>query len=270
MLLLASIALAYSSWAAAPSCPGAFSSLSTTVGAVTSSSQLTLCASQALLVRGSNGSLNLVVGSSGSNAPRCLVYPNGLSLDLTHSLLSSGHVGCWSLYPPSQTLAIVNVGKPSEVKLQSALKAYKPETPKIFYKPTKDIQVATRISFSTSAKLQTLKTTVMGLPAQIRFKPSRFKWSFLASGDKPKASVLSKPTYIPLVVGDTKVALTVSYSVEYSFTGVTLWRIVKPDIVLNAAPVTLRVSSAVAPETSKDPPKLVNSPCLLDSSDWRC
>jgi len=270
MLLLASIALASSSWAAAPSCPAAFSSLSTTVGAVTSSSQLTLCASQALLVRGANGSLNLVVGSSGSNAPRCLVYPNGLSLDLTHGLLSSGHVGCWSLYPPSQTLAIVNVGKPSEVKLQSALKAYKPEIPKIFYKPSKGAQVGTRISFSTSAKLQTLKTRVMGLPAQVRFKPSRFRWTFLEPGDKPKASALSKPTYIPLVVGDTKVALTVSYAVEYSFTGVTPWRLVKPDIVVNATPVTLRASSGENPKSSKDPPKLVNSPCLLYSTDWRC
>jgi hypothetical protein len=270
MLLLASIALVTSSWTAAPSCPTAFGSLSTTIGAVTSSSQLTLCASQALLVRGSNGSLNLVLGSSGSISPRCLVYPNGLSLDLTHSLLSSGHVGCWSLYPPSQTLAIVNVGKPSEAKVQSALKVYKPEMPKIFYKPSKAIQVGTRVSFSTSAKLQILKTTVLGLPAQIRFKPSRFRWTFLAPWDRPKTSSLSKPTYIPLASGDTKVTLTVSYSVEYSFTGVTPWRLVKPDIVINAGPLTLWASSGETPKSLKGPPKLVNSPCVLGSTDWRC
>jgi hypothetical protein len=269
MLLLASITLASSAWAAAPSCPSAFSSVSTTIGAVSNSSQLTLCASKALLVKGSNGSLNLIIGSQTSSAPRCLVYPNGLSLDLTHSLLSSGHIGCWSLYPPNQAIAIVNVGKPSQVKLQSALKAYKPEIPKIFLRPSKGIQVKDQVSFSSSARTQTLKSRLLGLAAQIRFKPTKYKWTFVA-GSKTKTSATAKPIYIPASAGDVRVLLAVSYSVEYIFEGVTGWNIVKPDLVSNANQVAFNVGSVIPPTGSKGPPKLVNEPCSPGSTAWRC
>ncbi|MFZ4116984.1 MAG: hypothetical protein ACOYKO_00665 [Rhodoluna sp.] len=269
MLLLASIALASSSWAAAPSCPSSFSSVSTTIGAVSNSSQLTLCVSKALLVKGSNGSLNLVLGAQTSTAPKCLVYPNGLSLDLTHSLLSSGHVGCWSLYPPYQAIAIVNVGRPTQVKLQSALRAFKPEIPKIFLKPSKGIQVGEAVYFSSSTRTQILKARLLGLAAQIRFKPTKYKWSFVA-GSKSKTSSAAKPTYVPSGSGDVRALLAVSYSVEYLFEGVTSWNLVKPDLVVNANQVTFSVGSVEPPKSGKEPPKLVNSPCSLGSAAWRC
>jgi len=269
MLLLASIALASASWAAAPSCPSSFSSVSTTIGAVSNSTQLTLCASKALLVKGANGSLNLILGSQTSNAPRCLVYPNGLSLDLTHSLLSSGHIGCWSLYPPNQPIAIVNIGKPTQAKLQSALKAFKPEIPKIFLRPSKGIQVGEQVSFSSSARIQALKTRLLGLAAQIRFKPIKYKWSFI-SGSKVKTSSAAQPIYVPPSSGDSRALLAVSYSVEYLFEGVTGWNSVKPDLVANANQVTFSVGSIDPPKTSKDPPKLVNTPCSIGSVAWRC
>jgi len=253
----------------APSCPAAFSSVSTTIGAVSDSAELTLCAAKASLVRGSNGSLTLVVGSQTSTAPKCLVYPNGLSLDLTHSLLSSGHVGCWSLYPPNQSIAIVNIGRPSKVKLQSALKSFKPETPKIFYRPANGIEVGTQVEFSSSAKNQILKTKLVNMPAQIRFKPTKYKWSFIG-GAKTQVSSASKPKYIPAIPGDARALLAVSYSVEYLFTGLTSWNGVKPDLILNANPVAFTVGSNQPPQTTKGPPRLVNSPCVVGSSAWRC
>jgi hypothetical protein len=184
-------------------------------------------------------------------------------------LLSSGHIGCWSLYPPNQPIAIVNIGKPTQAKLQSVLKAFKPEIPKIFLRPSKGIQVGERVSFSSSARIQVLKTRLLGLAAQIRFKPTKYKWSFI-SGSKVKTSSAAKPIYVPPSSGDSRALLAVSYSVEYLFEGVTGWNSVKPDLVANANQVTFSVGSIDPPKTSKDPPKLVNTPCSIGSVAWRC
>lgn len=270
MLLLASIVLASSSWASAPSCPAAFSSVNTNFGALSNSSQLTICASKALLVKGSNGSLNLVLGTQTNSAPQCLIYPNGLSFDLTNTLLTSEHVGCWSLYPPTQIISIINIGKPSQLKLQTALKSFRPETPKIFLRPSSGIVVGTKVLFSSSAKTQILKSTILNLPAQIRFKPTKYKWSFSSGQNPVTTSSLAKPTYVPSVAGSAKALLSVSYSVEYTFTGLTSWTSVKPDIIQNAAPVTFSVSASNKPPTSKAPPRLVSQPCILGSMAWRC
>jgi hypothetical protein len=269
MLLLASLLLSSSAWSAAPSCPAAFSVVNTTVGAISNSSSLSLCVSKAVFVKGTNGSLNLVLGSVSNSAPRCLVYPNGLSLDLTFSLLSSGHVGCWSLYPPNQYLAIVNLGKPSQARLQSALKSFRPETPRIFLKPTSNIQIGSTIQFYSSAKTQTLTTKLLSLPAQIRFKPLRYRWQ-INQGALLRSSALAKPTFSPSDSGNGRASLSVYYSVEYLFTGLTSWTAVKPDLVSNANPVSFQVGSKPPPITSNAPPRLVNSPCLLGSEDWRC
>lgn len=254
----------------APNCPSAFSSVSTTIAAVSDSAELTLCASKATLVRGSNGSLTLVVGSQTSIAAKCLVYPNGLSLDLTHSLLTSGHIGCWSLYPPNQSIAIVNIGRPSKVKLQSALKSFKPETPKIFFRPSKGIEVGTQVEFYSSAKNQIIKTKLLNIAAQIRFKPSKYKWIFHAGGTKAQTSSTSKTKFIPASQGELKALLAVSYSIEYLFTGLTNWNVVKPDLVLNANPVSFAVGLTDPPDRDLGPPRLVNSPCIVGSSAWRC
>ena len=270
MLILASLLLSTASFASAPSCPAAFSVVNTTIGAISDSSQLNLCVSNATFIKGSNGSLSLVLGSSSNNSPKCLVYPNGLNLDLTYGLLTSGHVGCWSLYPPNQAVAIVNVGKPSQSKLSSALRSFRPQVPRIFLKPSKNIEVGTKVSISSSSKPETIKTKILTLPAQIRFRPVRFSWQVLQGGLKPITSNLSSWTFVPTVRGSAQVSLSVWYSIEYSFTGVTPWTQVKPNIGLVANPVSFQVDSAAVPEIRKDPPRLVNQPCLLGSTAWRC
>ena len=270
MLILASLLLSAASFASAPSCPSAFSVVNTTIGAISDSSQLNLCVSNATFIKGSNGSLSLVLGGSSNNSPKCLVYPNGLNLDLTYGLLTSGHVGCWSLYPPKQAVAIVNVGKPSQSKLSSALRSFRPQVPRIFLKPSKNIEVGTKVSISSSSKPETIKTKILTLPAQIRFRPVRFSWQVLQPELKPITSNLSSWTFVPTVRGSAQVSLSVWYSIEYSFTGVTPWTQVKPNIGLVANPVSFQVDSAALPEILKDPPRLVNQPCLLGSTAWRC
>jgi hypothetical protein len=270
MLLLSTVLLAGAGWATAPSCPAAFSSLNTTIGAISDSTQLNLCVSKAVLIKGTNGSVSLVLGSGSSSAPRCLVYPNGLSLDLTFGLLNTGHVGCWSLYPPNQPVSIVNVGKPSQSRIYSALKSFRPLTPMIFIKPSRTIKVGATIGLSSSAKSQVLKTKLLGLPAQIRFRPVTYRWQISQGGVTPASSALSKSSYIPKVKGDGLVALAVTYSTEYSFIGLTSWVVVKPNILLNANPSRFLATSPEVPKVDKEPPRLVNKPCALGSTAWRC
>lgn len=83
-------------------------------------------------------------------------------------------------------------------------------------------------------------------------------------------SSLAKPTFKPTVVGDGKATLAVTYSIEYSFTGLTNWARVRPDILVNSNPLGFRIGGDKAPETSKEPPRLVNKPCELGSKAWRC
>ena len=270
MLILASLLLSTSSWMAAPSCPAAFSLVNTSIGAISDSTQLNLCVSKASLVKGSNGSLSLVVGTNSANSPSCLVYPNGLNLDLTFGLLSSGHVGCWSLYPPNKAVAIVNVGKPNQSKLNSALKSFRPQIPRISLKPSKNIQVGMKVVFSSSAKAETIKTKILTLPAQIRFRPVRFAWQIRQGGLTPVTSSVSIGSFIPRVKGDSQAFLSVWYSIEYSFTGLTSWTRVRPNISLSANPVSFLVNSKDVPENSTEPPRLVNKPCLMGSTAWRC
>lgn len=268
--MLASIVLSSSAWVASPSCPPAFNVLNTTIGAISNSSQMNVCVSKATLVKGANGSVNLVIGSQGSNAPKCLVYPNGLSLDLTFGLLSSGHVGCWSLYPPYQPVAIVNVGRPSQTKLQSVMKSFRPDTPRIFMKPEKNVLVGTNVLFSSSATTQIIKTKLLSLPAEIRFKPTRYRWAISQGGGMPQLSNLSKPSFAPTLSGDAKATLSVTYSLEYSFKGLTNWVRVRPDILMNASPMSFKVGGEKVPVPIKEPPRLVNKPCELGSKAWRC
>jgi len=269
MLLLALMVLASSAWATAPSCPAAFNSLNTTIGAITNSTELRLCASKALLVKGANGSLSLVLGSTANSAPSCLVYPNGLNLDLTYDLLSSGHVGCWSLYPPTQAITMVNIGKPNQAKLQAALKTFRPAIPRIFRKPNTSILVGTKISFSSSASRQLTKTKILNLPAQVRFIPIVYKWSFRLGAQQIPASKLPKPAIKPTQVGIMTVDLSVTYSVEYTFPGLVPWTQVTPNLVQNALPINFLVVEN-PPEILNQPPRLVQGPCSFMSIKWRC
>ena len=267
MLLLTTL-LVSGLWHQAPSCPPAFSFTNTTVGALSDSAELSLCVSNAVLVKGSNGSVSLAIGAPTATAPRCLVYPNGLSPDLMASLLQSGHVGCWSLYPPSQPIAIVNIGKPSQTKLSAALKSFRPTTPSIFVKPSSGILVGTGVQLSSSANLQLIKTKLLGLAAQIRFKPLNYKWQITDNGSSASATI-SDPRYLADTAGKVQVNLAISYSVEYIFSGLNTWTRVRPNIISNATPVAFQVGQEVVPPKTQIP-RLVARPCVPKVISWGC
>lgn len=256
------LTLAAALFFAAQPCPPAFSFTNTTIGAISNSTTLSVCVAKAVLVSGSDGSLKLVINSS-QTAPKCLIYPNGLNPDLTYDLLSSGHTGCWSLYPPSLPVSIVNVGKPAQAKVTSALKSFRPNTPLIFFNPAQGIKFGEKIQFSSSAKLQIIRCKIMQLPCQVRFRPAAYSWTI--SGTKSK---LAAPSYQAQILGLHAVSLTVTYSLEYSFTGLTGWQRVTPNILVNAPSRTFNVGGDSVPKP-KRAPRLVHSNC--DSPQrWGC
>ncbi len=83
-------------------------------------------------------------------------------------------------------------------------------------------------------------------------------------------NTLASWTFTPSVKGDAQAALSVWYSIEYSFIGLTSWTAVKPNIGLAASPLSFQVSSPEALSKPKDPPRLVNKPCFRGSTAWRC
>jgi hypothetical protein len=268
MLLLTSLIVS-GLWQQAPACPAAFSFTNTTVGAISDSAELSLCVSSAVLIKGSNGSVSLAIGTNGSSAPRCLIYPNGLSPDLMSSLLQSGHVGCWSLYPPNQPIAIVNVGKPSQTKLNQALKSFRPSQPRIFVKPNSGIMVASRVQLSSSASQQLIKTKLLGLQAQVRFKPLSYKWQIVNSANTVTTSTASQPSFIASAAGRVQVNLSVCYSIEYLFSGLSSWTRVRPNIYSTAVPIAFQVGQEFKPPVSQIP-RLVAKPCSTQVLRWGC
>jgi len=243
-------------------CPTAFSSTNTTISALSNSQSLSICVANSVLIRGSNGLLTLVLGST-SSAPRCLVYPNGLSPDLTLNLLNSGHVNCWSLYPPSQMVTIVNVGKPSSSKIQSALKVYKPQVPLIYVSPNSGFMVGQTLKFSSSAQAEIIRSTILNLPVRIRFTPKTYAWIL---GNQQSSAVI--PNYKLKTAGDLVVTLGVSFGVEYEFPGLTNWTNVNPNILVNANPLLIKVGDGTPPKQVKQIPRLVLSPC--SPGRWGC
>ena len=268
MPLLTTALLASAAWFSAPSCPLPLASNRTTVGAITSSTALSVCVSNSKLVEGTNGSMILVIGSSASPSPRCLIYPNGLSPDLAFSLLDSGHIGCWSLYPPGQVVTIVNLNTPSQASIQAALKSFKPDAPRIKVKPGSEVPIGTSLSFTSTAATKMIRSVLLNLPLQVRFKPGSYYWrltpvnkTFSSAGALWKADR----------VGSIQMEHRVSYSVEYSFVGLTPWRIVKPNIVMTASPMSLLVRQGeVPPKEIKRIPRLVGGPCQAGKNLWGC
>lgn len=263
MLLMASLLLIGGSWSQ-QSCPANFSSAETTLGAISNSASLTVCVRNSVMVRGSNGSLKLVLKSTTSTAPKCLIYPNGLSPDLTLSLLQSGHTGCWSLYPPSQPVAIVNVGKPSAPKINSALNNFRPKVPKIFVSPGNRVLENTNLQFGSSASTQVIKTSLLGLNAQVRFTPVAYNWNIELFKSKQ-----ARPRFLAQEAGFISASLTVHYGVEYVFPGLTNWQRVYPNILSNAQPIDVTVLGSLTPNPTPQSPRLVLEPCLT-SSRWGC
>jgi len=255
-------------WAMGSNCPGALLATNTTVGAISNSNALSICVSKAQLISGTNGSLTLVIGGGSTNAPRCLIYPNGLSPDLTLQLLQSGHVGCWSLYPPGQPITIVNVGIPPSSRIQSVLKTFKPDVPRILINGKGPFVIGDLIPISSTAAVKVSQSKLLGLPLQVRFKPATYSWLVLPSQDaypNPKISWKAR------AAGSVQVNLAVAYSVEYEFTGITSWRRVQPNISMSASPVSLVISEIPkVPQKPKEIPRLVGGPCQIGSFAWGC
>ena len=268
MPLLTSALLLSSTWLMASPCPAPLSYLRTTVGAITNSSALSVCVSSARFVEGTNGSMNLVIGSSASPSPRCLNYPNGLSPDLAFSLLDNGHVGCWSLYPPGQVVTIVNLSTPSQTSIQAALRNFKPDVPRIGVKPRAVSLIGTSLTFSLTASVKQIKATLLNLPLLVRFKPASYFWR-LSPNNKTYSS--AAPIWKSDIAGSYQMENKVSFGVEYSFVGLTPWRTVKPNITVSAVPMSLTVKSLrIPPEEPKQIPRLVGGPCANDKDLWGC
>ena len=268
MPLLTTALLLSGAWLAAPACPVPLSSNRTTVGAITSSTALSVCVANPKLVEGINGSIILVVGSSAIPSPRCLIYPNGLSPDLTFALLDSGHIGCWSLYPPGQVVTIVNLSTPSLASIQAALKSFKPDVPRIVVKPGAQVSIGTSLSFTSTATAKLIKSSLLNLPLQVRFQPVTHYWK-LSPLNKIFAS--TTPVWRADRLGTIQLEHRVGYSVEYSFTGLTPWRTVKPNISMTANPVSLLVKQTQEPPGEvKRIPRLVGGPCVKGKDLWGC
>lgn len=255
-------------WFAAPACPVPLSSNRTTVGAITSSTALSVCVANSKLVEGTNGSMILVIGFSATPSPRCLIYPNGLSPDLTFSLLDSGHIGCWSLYPPGQVVTIVNLSTPPQASIQAALKSFKPDVPRISVKPNAIVPIGTSLSFSSTAVTKLIKSSLLNLPLQVRFKPATYYWKLVPIN---KSFTSTSPVWKTDRLGTIQMEYKVGYLVEYSFTGLTPWRTVKPNISMTASPVSLLVKQTQEPPGEiKRIPRLVGGPCVIGKDLWGC
>lgn len=262
MLTLSGLTLLAGIWLS-PTCPTNFQITNTTVGAISNSSELLICVKDSTLIRGEDGNLKLVLNSS-QQGPTCLVYPNGLSPDLSLDLLSKGYRGCWSLYPPSQSIAIVNIGKPDRQQISSALKTFRPTQPRILVKPNQGLFVGDVLNFSQTAKTQVIKSKLLNLPCQIRFTPKSYSWLIGQSRFRT-----AQPRYLLKEQGLLSASLAVSYSIEYRFSGLTSWTTVRPSIISRAPSVRLTVGILPTEPPKRKVPRLVDKPCGL-APRWGC
>lgn len=262
MLTVTGLALLGGIWLS-PACPNSLQITNTTVGAISNSAELSLCVSRATLIRGADGDLKLVLNYV-QTTPSCLNYPNGLSPDLSYNLLAKGYRGCWSLYPPSHPVAIINIGSPSRHQISNALKSFKPIQPRILVRPNIHLQVGNRLNFSSTAKTHTVSCKILGLSCQVRFTPKNHNWQIGQIKSK-----VAKPSFLLNQSGWLSANLSVLFSVEYRFIGLSNWSAVKPGIISNAP--TLRLHAGLIPTkppTSRNP-RLVDKPCG-NTPRWGC
>jgi len=264
-MLVAAIALV-----AGLSCPKDFGVLDTTIGAFNTSSALNVCAAKAQ-VFSSGGKIVLVLGGS-ETRPQCLVYPGGRTPDLA-SLLLSDHVGCFSLYPPSQPVAIVNLGSGASPKLSSAMAKFAPAMVRSFVSSPKTL-VGQKVSFSSNASATTLRATLLGLPIKARFEVASIIWRFEFSNASVVATSASKPSFVMRVAGQHAAKLQAGFSGSFQIVGNPVWHRVPGVILRTAAPIVFEGLSATEP--SEPPaakhrrPVLVARDCRVDPQAFGC
>lgn len=261
-MLLVSTLLYLGTLTATSPCPPAFQTLNTTVGALTNSTEMLICLRKAVLTPASDGSLTLVINSN-KPAPECLIYPNGVSPDFAAELINSGHTGCWSLYPPSQKIAVTNVGSPPKRIINLALARFRPTVPRIYLTPKKGFLVGNPIRFTNSAKLETQKCRMLSLNCEVRFTPKTFRWLVNFESGRSASHV-----FLPKVEGKVLANLSVSFTVQYRFLGLTNWRAVSPNVTATASPVTLIVGVVPKPPATHSP-RLVDQLCSARPR-WGC
>jgi hypothetical protein len=264
-MLVAAIALV-----AGLSCPKDFGVLDTTIGAFNTSSALNVCAAKAQ-VFSSGGKIVLVLGGS-ETRPQCLVYPGGRTPDLARLLLSD-HVGCFSLYPPSQPVAIVNLGSVASPKLSSAMAKFAPALVRSFVSSPKTL-VGQKVSFSSNASATTVRATLLGLPIKARFKVASTNWHFDFSDGTVVASSAAKPSFVMRLSGQHTAKLQAGFYGSFQIVGNSVWHSVPGVIVLLAAPIAfegLSITDPSHPPTAKHRrPVLVARDCLVDPQAFGC
>jgi hypothetical protein len=162
----------------------------------------------------------------------------------------------------------VNVGTPSTSRIQSALKQFKPDVPRITVSPKAPYRIGGVLKFGSTAASKLIKANLLGLPLQVRFKPVSFNWLIT-----PVQKTFSSSTVSLKATGEGmfQASLRVGFSVEYSFPGITSWRIVRPNILVSASPVSYQVlGQPIPPKSIPLIPRLVGGPCERLSKAWGC
>lgn len=261
-MLVAAIALF-----AGLSCPKDFGVLETTIGAFNTSSALNICASKAE-VFSSGGKIVLVLGGT-LERPRCLNYPGGRAPDLT-SLLLSDHVGCFSLYPPTQSVAVVNLGGIASPKLSSAMAKFAPALVRSFVSPPTTV-LGQRVAFSSTASSSLVRGTLLGLPIKAHFGLAATNWQFNFADGAVSTSSARYPSLVMNRVGAHTAKLQVGFASSFQILGSQIWHSVAGVISRSAQPLPFYGIEALPPaKSSHRRPVLVARDCDKALSAYGC
>jgi len=232
--------------------------LETTIGAFNTSSALNICASKAE-VFSSGGKIVLVLGGT-LERPRCLNYPGGRAPDLT-SLLLSDHVGCFSLYPPTQSVAVVNLGGIASPKLSSAMAKFAPALVRSFVSPPTTV-LGQKVAFSSTASSSLVRGTLLGLPIKAHFGLAATNWQFNFADGAVSTSNARYPSLVMNRVGAHTAILQVGFASSFQILGSQIWHNVAGVISRSAQPLSFFGLEALPPaKSSHRRPVLVARDC---------
>ncbi len=221
--------------------------LDTTIGAFNTSSTLNVCASKAE-VFSSGGKIVLVLGGA-VDRPRCLNYPGGRAPDLT-TLLLSNHVGCFSLYPPTQPVAVVNLGGISSPKLSTAMAIFAPALVRSFVSSPTTL-LGQKVSFSSTAISSSFRATLLGLPIKAHFELAATNWKFVFFDGVTTASAARYPGFTMNRLGAHLAKLQVSFAASFQIVGSAIWHNVAGVINRSAEPLPFVGLEAAPPSKSQ-------------------
>ena len=245
--------------------------LETTIGAFNTSSALNVCASKAE-VFSSGGKIVLVLGGA-IDRPQCLNYPGGRSPDLT-SLLLSDHIGCFSLYPPSQPVAVINLGSADSPKLSTAMAKFAPASVRSFVSAP-FTAVGQKVSFSSTARALLLRATLLGLPVKAHFALAATSWQFDFAGGSKTLSAAQSPSFVMTRVGAHIAKFEASFAASFQIVGSPAWHSVPGLIKKSAEPLSFSGVASLTPTVPPTPghhrrPVLVARDCDKALTEFGC